>query len=220
MRISGLLAFTLACFLSALIAAEPAANKKSEPAEVFLDNGLIVDGTGGPSKRGDVALKGDRIVAVGDLKPGPNAKVIDASKWVIAPGFIDLHSHSDPGMSKSALKGNLNYQAQGVTTVVTGNCGGGVVDVAKYLDAIDANGAGTNVIHLIPHGAVRSAVMGNEERIPTPQELDRMAEIVERGMKAGAWGISSGLIYVPSRYAQVHEPVSYTHLTLPTILRV
>ncbi len=92
-----------------------------------------------------------------------------------------------------------------MTTIVTGNCGGGVLDVAGYLAAIDAHGAGTNVIHLIPHGDVRSAILDHASRAPSPSELDRMKQLVERGMQAGAWGLSTGLIYVPSRYAGTDE---------------
>jgi len=205
MRLRGLLAITFGCVIPLVNAAEPEPTKGTVAADLVLKNGLIVDGTGASARRGDVALKEDRIIAVGELTPDAKTRVIDATEWVVAPGFIDLHSHSDSGITRTQTRSNLNFQTQGVTTVVTGNCGGGVVDVAKYLDAVDANGAGTNVIHLIPHGAVRSSVMGNEERAPTSRELERMSEVVERGLRAGAWGLSSGLIYVPSRYAQVPE---------------
>ena len=83
---------------------------------------------------------------------------------IVAPGFIDLHTHSDEEILKPGSRLNLNYLTQGVTTVVTGNCGSGPIDVAKYLAAIDAHGAGTNVIHLVPHGALRNAVMGLADR--------------------------------------------------------
>jgi len=95
-----------------------------------------------------------------------------------------------------------------VTTVVTGNCGGGALDVRKYLDEIDRHGAGTNVVHLVPLGTVRSAVMGNAERRPKPSELARMVGLVDAGMKAGAWGVSTGLIYMPGRYADTAEIVA------------
>ena len=124
---------------------------------------------------------------------------------MVAPGFIDLHTHSDEGITESRTRLNLNYLTQGVTTVVTGNCGSGPVDVARYLAAIDGHGAGTNVIHLIPQGSLRSAVMGVADRPPSQAELDRMKNLVARGMAAGAWGMASGLIYVPSRYASTAE---------------
>jgi len=170
-----------------------------------LKGGTLIDGTGAPAKQADVALRADRIVAVGSFEVDHKARKIDVRSHVVAPGFIDLHTHSDPGMSQLATRLNRNYLTQGVTTVVTGNCGLGVHDVASYLATIEAHGAGTNVIHLMPHGTVRSAVMGKAERPPTSAELDRMKRIFERGMEAGAWGLSSGLIYVPGRYADTSE---------------
>ena len=157
-------------------------------ADFVLKGGTLIDGTGTPGRQADVAVIGEKIVAVGSFAVDPGARVIDVSSLVVAPGFIDLHTHSDSGITQPATRLNQNYLTQGVTTIVTGNCGLGVSDVAKYLAAIDAHGAGTNVIHLIPHGTVRSAVMGNAERPPTPSELERMKRLVERGMEAGAWG--------------------------------
>ena len=91
-------------------------------------------------------------MAAGAFDVGPDTKVIDISGLVVAPGFIDLHTHSDPGITEAAKRLNRNYLAQGVTTIVTGNCGLGIVDAGRYLAAVDAHGAGTNVIHLVPLG--------------------------------------------------------------------
>src|SRR4051812_30157885 len=177
-------------------------------ADLVLRNGTVVDGTGSPRRRADVAIRGDKIVAVGTFAVDPAARVIDASAWIVAPGFIDLHTHSDDAIVAARTRANRNYQAQGVTTIVTGNCGGGALDVAKLLGAIDEHGAGTNVIHLIPEGAVRAEVMGNADRAPSERELERMRAIVERGMKAGAWGMSTGLIFLPGRFAATPELVA------------
>ena len=177
-------------------------------ADFVLQGGTLIDGTGAPARQADVAVAGGKIVAVGRFAVHPETRFIDMSSHVVAPGFIDLHSHSDSGITQPSTRLNQNYLTQGVTTIVTGNCGLGVSDVAKYLATIDAHGAGTNVIHLIPHGTVRSAVMGNAERPPTPTELERMIRLVERGMEAGAWGLSTGLIYVPGRYADTAELVA------------
>lgn len=174
-------------------------------ADLVLKGGTLVDGTGAPRRVADVAIKGERVVAVGEFTADPKARSIDARGLVVAPGFIDLHTHSDEAILKAKTRSNLNYQAQGVTTVVTGNCGGGALDTRKYLDAIDQHAAGTNVIHLVPLGSVRGAVVGNAERPPRPAELERMARLVEDGMKAGAWGVSTGLIYLPGRYAETPE---------------
>lgn len=181
-------------------------------ADFVLKGGTVVDGTGAPGRKADVAIKGSRIVAVGNFQTDANAKVIDATGKVVAPGFIDLHSHSDEVILNAKKRANFNYQTQGVTTVVTGNCGGGVLDVGKYLASIDEHGAGTNVIQLLPHGALRRSVMGTAERKPTGDELAKMKALVDRAMKQGAWGISTGLIYVPSRYADVDELVELSRV--------
>ena len=188
----------------ALIAFAADAPKPAETTTI-LKGGTVVDGTGAPARKADLAFKGDRIVAVGDIDPGPNDRVIDAAGLVVAPGFIDLHNHSDAPIVNEATRDNRNYQSQGVTTVVTGNCGAGALDVEKYFEAINKHGAGTNVIHLIPQGDVREAVLGTTERKPDAAQLRAMKGLVEKGMRAGAWGMSSGLIYVPSRYADAAE---------------
>lgn len=177
-------------------------------ADFILKGGTLVDGTGTPARKADVAVRGDRIVAVGSFNVDPKAKVVDSSSLIVAPGFIDLHTHSDEGILKPKTRLNLNYITQGVTTIVTGNCGAGPIDVARYLAAVDASGTGTNVIHLIPHGSVRNAVMKLEDRAPTTGELERMKTIVARGMADGAWGMASGLIYVPGRYARTEELIA------------
>ncbi len=169
--------------------------------DLILKGGTVVDGTGGPKRTADVALKGDRIIAVGEVVKGPKTKVIDVAGMIVAPGFIDLHTHSDESILQPKTRNNLNYQAQGVTTVVTGNCGSGPVDVSRYFEQIEHHGAGTNVIHLVPLGSVRGSAMGNAERRPNADELRKMERLVEAGMKAGAWGVSTGLIYLPGRYA-------------------
>jgi predicted amidohydrolase YtcJ len=188
--------------------------QEQEPvaADIVLKNGTVIDGTGAPRRRADVAIKGEKIVAVGTVAADPKARVIDASAWVVAPGFIDLHNHSDSGIVAARTRANRNYQMQGVTTIVTGNCGGGTLDVAQLLDAVDDHGAGTNVIHLVPHGAVRASVMGNADRAPTDKELAAMKALVERGMKAGAWGMSTGLIYLPGRFSETSELIALSRV--------
>jgi predicted amidohydrolase YtcJ len=195
-----------------MVAPSPGGAAEPIAADLVLKNGTVIDGTGSPGRRADVAIRGERIVAVGTFDIDPRAKVIDASAWIVAPGFIDLHTHSDAGIAAARTRANRNYQAQGVTTIVTGNCGGGTLDVAKLLDAVDANGAGTNVIHLIPHGGVRAEVMGNADRAPTEDELGRMKALIEQGMKAGAWGMSTGLIYLPGRFSQTAELIALSRV--------
>jgi len=186
--------------------ARSAGADSKEPA-VWLRGGTVIDGTGAAGFEADVLLLDGRIEAVGEVRPpeGIEVETIDASGLIIAPGFIDLHTHSDDEIVVEPTWTNRNYQAQGVTTIVTGNCGGGPVDVAGYLEQIDEQGAGTNVIHLIPQGSLRRQVMGTATREPTADEREEMQRLVAEGMEAGAWGMSTGLIYIPSRYASTDE---------------
>src|SRR5205823_5292888 len=124
---------------------------------------------------------GDRIVAVGTFEVKGTPRLLDCAGLMIAPGFIDLHSHSDTPILAAATRNNANFLTQGVTTVVTGNCGAGPVDVADYYRKLDGK-AGTNVAHQIPHNSLRRAVMGEANRRPTAAELKRMKELAERGM--------------------------------------
>ncbi len=179
--------------------------EKPVEADWVLRGGVLIDGTGAERREGDLAIRGDRIVAVGDFQADPQAEVIDVMGQIVAPGFIDLHSHSDGPILKAATKDNRNYLAQGVTTVVTGNCGSGPIDVAAYFAQVERQGTGTNIIHLIPHGSLRRAVLGNAEVRANADALQRMKVLVQRGMNDGAWGMSTGLIYLPGRYADTAE---------------
>jgi predicted amidohydrolase YtcJ len=196
----------------ALAAVPPVAGGAEIEADLVLKGGTVVDGTGAPAIEADVAIRDGRIVAVGQIEVAEDAEVIDATGLIVAPGFIDLHTHSDRTILQDPTRRNRNYQAQGVTTIVTGNCGGGPIDVSGYLGEVDAEGAGTNVIHLIPHGAVRGEVIGNDDRRATAEELDRMGEIVSQGMADGAWGMSTGLIYIPSRYGDTEELIALSRV--------
>jgi N-acyl-D-aspartate/D-glutamate deacylase len=157
---------------------------------------------------GDLAIRGGRIVAVGTFAPAGTPRVIDARGLVIAPGFIDLHTHSDTALTVEATRGNRSYLHQGATTVVTGNCGFGPADVADYFRALEKGGIGSNVVHLVPHNTVRRTVMKNANRPPSPAELARMEALVDQGMKDGAWGLSTGLIYNPGTYARTDELIA------------
>ncbi len=125
---------------------------------------------------------------------------------MICPGFIDLHNHSDQDLLQPATRTAVNYVTQGCTTIVTGNCGFGAVDVAAYYQQLETLGTGVNVAHLIPQGVLRNASWETNSA-SSDDELERMAESVHRGMLDGAWGMSSGLIYVPSSYASREELV-------------
>ncbi|MEE3369222.1 MAG: D-aminoacylase [Planctomycetota bacterium] len=192
-----LLTVTTAC-----LAADPGPRE----VDLLLRGGILADGTAAVPVVGDLAIQGDRIVAVGRFE-GQAALVIDCRGKVVAPGFIDLHNHSDNRIVEPQTRFARNYLTQGCTTIVTGNCGGGKLDVADYLGQIEQHGAGVNVVHLIPQGSLRRRVVGPGKRPPTPPELEQMKRLVSRGMREGAWGMSTGLMYVPGAYAMTAEIV-------------
>jgi N-acyl-D-aspartate/D-glutamate deacylase len=177
-------------------------------ADFVIQGATVYDGTGQPGQVGDVAIKGERIVAVGKFAVAGKPRVIDGKDLVVSPGFIDLHTHSDTALTQKATRANLCYLKQGVTTVVTGNCGSGPVDVAAYFKKMEDGGVGSNVIHQVPHNAVRLQVMGNSNRAPMPEELKKMEALVDKGMRDGAFGMSTGLIYNPGTYSKTDELVA------------
>ncbi len=191
-----------------LLAVAFAAEPKAPDTEFVFRNATIHDGGGKPAVKGDVHVKGDKIVAVGKVGKVPGAAEIDAAGLMICPGFIDLHTHCDSGLLGKTGRANKNYVTQGCTTVVTGNCGSGPVDAGRFFKTLDEQGVGTNVIHLAPHNSIRAAAMGNANRPPTPDELKKMEELTERAMRDGTWGLATGLIYNPGTYAKTDEIVA------------
>jgi N-acyl-D-aspartate/D-glutamate deacylase len=177
-------------------------------ADIVLKGGTLFDGSDKPGVVGDVAIKGDRVIAVGSFVIAGTPKVIDCKGLYIAPGFIDLHTHSDYPLQEPGTRMNRNYLRQGVTTVVTGNCGSGPVDVATYFAKLEKGGVGTNVIHQVPHNALREKVMGNANRDPSTAELAEMERLTDRAMAEGAWGLSTGLIYNPGVYCKTPEIIA------------
>lgn len=198
----------LALTLAACSLVSAAVDDAAVEADVVLKGATLYDGTAAPGKVGDIAIKGDRIVAVGKFQTKGAPKVLDCNGLIITPGFIDLHTHSDVPLQKKPTNANRNYLHQGVTTVVTGNCGAGPEDVAGYFQKLEEIGQGANVIHQVPHNDVRKKVMGNVNREPTPEELKEMEEIIDRGMRDGAWGLATGLIYNPGTYSKTDELIA------------
>ena len=177
-------------------------------ADVLLKGGTIVDGTGDEPFAGDVAIRDGRIVAVGNAAHVEARDVIDCKGLVICPGFIDLHNHSDNTILKPQNRDGRCYLLQGCTTLVTGNCGGGAANAGEFYDNLERDGVGINIAHLVPHGALRDKVMGKVRRAPTEEELEQIKRLAVEGMQQGAWGMSTGLQYVPGAYADTDELVA------------
>lgn len=173
--------------------------------DVLIRGGRVADGTGNPWYYADVAISGDRIVAVGDLSAATAARVIDAAGLYVAPGFIDVHSHAGGGLTRETLSSARPLLAQGITTVFVNPDGGGPVDMVEQRAELLRHGLGVNVAQLVPHGSVRGAVIGGDDRAPTAAEMARMKTLVRDGMAAGAFGLSSGPYYAPGSFATTEE---------------
>lgn len=174
-------------------------------ADILLTGGRLYLGDLSEPVTGDVAIKDDKIVAIGEFTVGQIKMQVDCSGLSISPGFIDLHNHSDRGVLHPSTRAVVNYLTQGCTTILTGNCGSGPIDVGTYYKQLDGLGVGVNVAHLLPQGALREEVIGSENRAANEDELERMRTLTEKAMKDGAWGMSTGLIYVPSSFANTEE---------------
>ncbi|MCH7564345.1 MAG: amidohydrolase family protein, partial [Gemmatimonadetes bacterium] len=157
--------------------------------DVIIRGGRVLDGTGNPWFVADVALDGDRIAAVGDLTNARGRREIDATGLYVAPGFIDSHSHAGGGLETEALSHARPLLAMGLTTVIINPDGGGPIDLVAQRERLLEHGLGVNVMQLVPHGSVRRAVLGMEDRGPTADELARMKRLVRRGMEDGAFGL-------------------------------
>lgn len=175
------------------------------PADIALTGGQIIDGTGSPIRDADVVIADGKIITPSDNDTIDAKWTIDCSGLIICPGFIDLHNHSDGEIEKPKTRAAVNYVTQGCTTMVTGNCGSGPVDVGEYYQTIDEKGAGTNIAHLIPQGNLRKKVLNSDRVEPNEAQLEEMRKLADEGMRDGAWGMSTGLIYVPSSFASTEE---------------
>jgi len=174
-------------------------------ADILIQNGKIVDGTGNSWFYGDVAVKDSTIIAIGNLKSWQADKIIDARGWVVAPGFIDVHSHIEDDETKNPFANN--FIMDGVTTVITGNCGGSADDLKKFFWRIDSMKTSINVASLVGHNTVRRQAMGLDNRLATADEQKKMEELVAQAMKDGAVGLSTGLIYLPGMYSNTEEVI-------------
>jgi len=181
--------------------------------DILISGGLVVDGTGAEGRVADVGVLGDRIVFVGhEEDPGrvESLATIDASGLVITPGFIDLHTHAD--YTVESVPGAHACVRQGVTTVVTGNCGTSAfpapafgVDFSSYAARVEATEPAVNLAALVGHGTLRTAVIGADLRSATAEETEHMGKLLYVAAQQGAWGLSTGLIYAPGSFADTDE---------------
>jgi N-acyl-D-amino-acid deacylase len=190
---------------SACVALLGSALLPAQEFDLVIRRGRLIDGTGSPPVAGDLAVRGDRVAAIGQFT-GKGRVEIDARGHVVAPGFIDVHTHSEDIASLPVAE---NFIRMGVTTIVTGNCGGSKAAVAEFFDSLVKARVALNVATLIGHNTVRGQVMGGSfARPPTPAELEQMCALVDRAMKEGAVGLSTGLIYLPGTFARTDEIVA------------
>lgn len=172
-------------------------------ADLLIRNGKIIDGTGNSWYYGDLAVKDGKIIKIGYIADIQASKTIDAKGLIVAPGFIDVHGHIEGGIITTPTANN--YIFDGVTTVITGNCGGSADNIASFFSEINQTKPSINVATLFGHNTVRSQVMKRDNRSPTPAEQKQMESLVEQAMKQGAVGLSTGLIYIPGTFAKTEE---------------
>jgi N-acyl-D-amino-acid deacylase len=203
------MAYTLGVALAlTAVLCSPALGAQERPEwSLLIRGGTVVDGTGAARYTADVAIAGDRIVRVSrrPLDRSRAVRVIDAHGLMVAPGFIDLHAHLEPLLEQPDAQSAVT---QGVTLALGGPDGSGPFPLAAYLDSAQRAGLGMNVAYLVGHNTVRRRVMGTENRAPRADELARMVTMIRQGMGDGAFGISTGLRYVPGYYAQTDEVVA------------
>lgn len=191
------------CFLFSLLILVHCSYSKTY--DLVLRNGRVVDGTGNPAFFADLGIKDGRIAAIGRIADA-GERELDARGCIVAPGFIDVHSHAE---NIRRLPLAENFLRMGVTSLVLGNCGDSRVDLDSFFEEVEEEGFSPNVATLIGHGSVRAEVIGrNIDRAPTLEELEEMKRLVEEAMDAGAVGLSTGLIYQPGTFAETDEIVA------------
>ncbi|APV49468.1 N-acyl-D-amino-acid deacylase [Betaproteobacteria bacterium GR16-43] len=186
----------LAC--TSALAADP-------PYDLLIKNGRIVDGTGSPWYRADLAVRGDTIVKIAPTIDSPAVRTVDAKGAAVAPGFIDVHTHASRGIFQVPTADN--YIRQGVTTIMEGPDGQSPVPLKPFLDKLEALPKSINIGSFIGHGDVRTKVLAHENRHATPAEMEQMKALVVQGMRDGAFGLSTGLFYTPANFAPLSEVI-------------
>jgi len=194
-----------------------AAQAQPVTVDVLITGGRLVDGTGGVARITDVGIRGDRVVFVGDAKARGivGTRTVNARGLIVAPGFIDPHAHVLVDLQQPSTSRLDGYLMQGVTTVLTGNDGGGPVNVARALATWAKNGIGPNAGVFIGQGSVRGTVVGRTAVAATSSQIDSMRTLVRRAMQDGAMGMSSGLFYAPGSFATTEEVIALARELAP-----
>lgn len=180
----------------------------TEHFDILIVNGLVIDGTGAERRKETIGIRDGRIVPVEWPMFAEADKTIDAEGMVVAPGFIDVHTHIEGNVSGSRRDSPLaapNFISQGVTTIITGNCGRSAPSLSDFFNQLQQRGVEVNVASLVGHNTIRRKVMGEEARAPTDEELKEMRALVKRAMLDGAFGLSTGLEYTPGAFAEEEE---------------
>ena len=178
---------------------------RTKSADILIRNGRVIDGTGNSWFDADIAIRDGKIVAIGRLGHFTAARTIDAARQIVAPGFIDVHTHIEFDLFIHPSADNFLHD--GVTSVVTGNCGGSYEDLKEFFARIDRERASINVASLIGHNTVRRQVLGLANRVASPDDQARMESMVADAMKQGAVGLSTGLLYLPGVYSSTEEVI-------------
>src|SRR5262249_43230514 len=177
-----------------LVAQQPPAKS------IIILNAQIADGTGAPLRSATVRITGDHIARIGSFAPDKSDELVDAKGLVLAPGFIDIHNHSDEKLDSDPLA--ESQIAQGITTIILGPDGGSPWPIAPWLDAHEKNPPALNIAMMVGHAVIRQQVMGNDfQRVATAAEVEKMAQLVDKGMREGALGLSTGLEYFVASYS-------------------
>jgi len=202
------------CFAAAVLALAGWRASAQQTTATVITNVNVLDGSGAPARRANVRISGDRISAVGELTPAPGERVIDARGLMLAPGFIDPHSHHDRGLLEQ--RDALGAVSQGITTIVVGQDGGSALPLGESFSKLEASPASVNVASYAGHGTIRRGVMGADfKRHATSAEVGKMVELLRAEMQAGALGLSTGLEYDPGIYSDPSEVVALAKAVAP-----
>lgn len=181
-------------------------SQQADSFDLLIVGGSVIDGTGSPRQSLDVGIRSDRVVAMAPSLPRDGARrIINAAGRVVSPGFIDMHAHIEPLLDLPLMESALR---QGVTLALGGPDGGSPLPLAPYMDSVETTHPGINVAYLVGHNTIRSRVMKMDDRAPTPAELTEMRRLVAEAMGDGAFGLSTGLLYVPGTYSNVEEVIA------------